>query len=264
VASKALQDARRATRLAEAEARQFKTERDRLARENAVLSQRIERKIDSLEHSAGPAFHGTVSPTPVSIDFTNKNTKTKTRPADIIPNFDDLEDPFADGLVTGGMLTQLPRFNPNRLLDLLGQPRSLITPARAPIPTPEPPYPPFDPLTPEGRRRSAERIISSPAREKELAEERAYRAAIRAVELEFDETRNDQFALRCTMLRGNLNLPVRNIRAKLDQVAEEEEATLETEEKTEDEADDEKEDEGDESDDDSLGDEEFNVSFLDE
>jgi hypothetical protein len=66
------------------------------------------------------------------------------------------------------------------------------------------------------------------------------------------------------MLRGNLNLPVRNIRAKLDQVAEEEEATLETEEKTEDEADDEKEDEGDESDDDSLGDEEFNVSFLDE
>jgi hypothetical protein len=163
--------------------------------------------------------------------------------------------------VTGGMLTQLPKFNPNRLFDLLGHPRSLITPARAPIPTPEPPYPPFDPLTPEGRRRSAERMISSPAREKELAEERAYLAAIRAVELEFDETRNDQFALRLTILRKNLNLPVRDIRAKLEGIEEEEMKMLE--EKTEDEADDEKEDEeGDESDDGSLGDEEFNVSFL--
>jgi hypothetical protein len=259
VASKALQDARRATRLAEAEARQFKTERDRLARENAVLSQKLERKIDSLEHSAAdPLFQATVPPTPVSIDFTNKNTKTRSRPADIITNFDDLEDPFAEGLVTGGMLTQLPKFNPNRLFDLLGHPRSLITPARAPIPTPEPPYPPFDPLTPEGRRRSAERMISSPAREKELAEERAYKAAIRAVELEFDETRNDQFALRLTILRKNLNLPVRDIRAKLEGI-EEEEMKMQ-EEKTEDEADDEKEDEGDESDDGSLGDEEFNVS----
>jgi hypothetical protein len=259
VASKALQDVRRATRLAEAEARQFKIERDRLARENAVLSQKLERKIDSLEHSSDPLFQATVPPTPVSIDFTNKNTKTKTRPANIITNFDDLEDPFAEGLVTGGMLTQLPKFNPNRLFDLLGHPHSLITPARAPIPTPEPPYPPFPPQTPEGRRRSAERMISSPAREKELAEERAYLAAIRAVELEFDETRNDQFALRLTILRKNLNLPVRDIRAKLEGIEEEEMKMLE--EKMEDEADDEKEDEGEESDDGSWEDEEFNVSF---
>jgi hypothetical protein len=261
VASKALQDARRATRLAEAEARQFKTERDRLARENAVLSQILERKVDSLEHSSDPLFQATVPPTPVSIDFTSKNTKTKKRPADIITNFDDLEDPFADGLVTGGMRTTTLRFNPNRLFDLLGQPRSLITPARAPVPTPEPPYPPFPPQTPEGRHRSAERMISSPAREKELAEERAYLAAIRAVELEFDETRNDQFALRLTVLRKNLNLPVRDVRAKLQGIEEEEEMKMQ-EEKTEDEADDEKEDEGDESDDGSLGDEEFNVNFL--
>jgi hypothetical protein len=101
-------------------------------------------------------------------------------------------------------------------------------------------------------------MISSPAREKELAEERAYLAAVRAVELEFDETRNDQFALRLTILRKNLNLPVRDIRAKLEGIEEEE---MKMQEKTEDEADDEKEDEGDESDDGSLGGEEFNVSF---
>jgi hypothetical protein len=103
-------------------------------------------------------------------------------------------------------------------------------------------------------------MISSPAREKELAEERAYKAAVRAVELEFDETRNDQFALRLTILRKNLNLPVRDIRAKLEGIEEEEMKMLE--EKMEDEADDEKEDEGEESDDGSWGDEEFNVSLF--
>jgi hypothetical protein len=257
VASKALEDARRATRLAETEARELRTERDRLARENAVFSQRLERKIDSLEHSADPAFQDTALPTPISTGFTNKNTKT--RPADIITDFGNMDDPFNDALPTGGLQTQRSKFNPNRLLDILGHPRSFHTPRRAPIPTPEPPYPPFDPLTLEGCRRSAERMINAPTRERALAAERAYLAAVRAVEFEFEEQRSDQYALMYTLQRKNINLPVRST---LAQVVEQE---GEEENKKEDEADDKKEDEdqGDESyeSDESLEDEEFNVSF---
>jgi hypothetical protein len=233
----------------------LRTERDRLARENAVLSQRLERKIDSLEHSADPAFQDTALPTPISTGFTNKNTKT--RPADIITDFGNMDDPFSDALPTGGLQTQRSKFNPKRLLDVLGHPRSLHTPRRSPISTPEPPYPPFDPLTPEGRRRSAERMINAPAREKQLAAERAYLAAVRAVEFEFEEQRSDGYALMYTLLRKTINLPVRST---LAQVVEEEQ---EEENKKEDEVDDEKEDgdEGEESDE-ILDDEEFNVSPL--
>jgi hypothetical protein len=253
VASKALEDARRATRLAETEARELRTECDRLARENAVLSQRLERKIDSLEHSADPAFQDTALPTPISTGFTNKNTKT--RPADIITVFGNMDDPFSNALPTGGLQTQRSKFNPNRLLDILGHPRSLHTPRRAPIPTPEPPYPPFDPLTPEGRRRSAERMINDPARETALAAERAYLAAVRAVEFEFEELRSDQYALMYTLQRKNINLPVRSTLAQVVEQQEEEEN------KKDDEADDEKEEDEEYESDESLDNEEFNVSF---
>jgi hypothetical protein len=253
VASKALEDARRATRLAETEARELRTECDRLARENAVLSQRLERKIDSLEHSADPAFQDTALPTPISTGFTNKNTKT--RPADIITVFGNMDDPFSNALPTGGLQTQRSKFNPNRLLDILGHPRSLHTPRRAPIPTPEPPYPPFDPLTPEGRRRSAERMINDPARETALSAERAYLAAVRAVEFEFEELRSDQYALMYTLQRKNINLPVRSTLAQVVEQQEEEEN------KKDDEADDEKEEDEEYESDESLDNEEFNVSF---
>jgi hypothetical protein len=250
MASKELEDARRATRLAEQEARQFRAERDRLARENAVLSQRLERKIDELEHSA--EHLASALPTPISSDLTNK--PTKTRPADIVTNFTDLEDPFDDNIPTGGSQTHRSKFNPNRLLDALGHPRSLHTPRRAPISAPEPPYPPFPPQTPEGRRRSAERMINAPARERALAAERAYLAAVRAAEFEFEEQRSDGYALMYTLQRKNINLPVRST---LAQVAEEEE-----ERRQDDEADDENEGDGDEYEsDESLDDEEFNVSF---
>ena len=152
-------------------------------------------------------------------------------------------------------MTALPAFDPNHLLNTLGRPRSLYTPARAPIPTPIPPFPPVAPLTPEGRRRSAERMINAPARERALAAERAYLAASNAAWYEFEESRSDRYALAYTILRKNINLPVRNTMARLSGVAE-----------TEDEADDEgngeeEEEEGTESSDDgSLGDEEFNVS----
>jgi hypothetical protein len=253
VASKALEDARRATRLAETEARELRTERDRLARENSVLSKRLEWKIDTLEHSADPAFQDTALPTPISSGFTNKNTKT--RPADIITDFGNMDDPFNDALPTGDLKTQRAKFNPNRLLDVLGHPRSLHTPRRAPIPTPEPPYPPFDPLTHEGRRRSAERMINAPARERQLAAERAYLAAVRAVEFEFEEQRSDGYALMYTLLRKNINLPVRSTLAQVVEQQEEEEN------KKDDEADDEKEEDEEYESDESLDDEEFNVSF---
>jgi hypothetical protein len=126
-----------------------------------------------------------------------------------------MDDPFSNALPTGGLQTQRSKFNPNRLLDILGHPRSLHTPRRAPIPTPEPPYPPFDPLTPEGRRRSAERMINDPARETALAAERAYLAAVRAVEFEFEELRSDQYALMYTLQRKNINLPVRSTLAQV-------------------------------------------------
>lgn len=177
-----------------------------------------------------------------------------------------MEDPFYDGLVTGGLLTRLPKFNSNRLLDILGHPRSANVPRRAPIPTPEPPYEPFEPLTPEGRRRSAERMISDPKREKALAEERAYYAAVRAVEFEFEERRSDGYALLFTLLRKQLNIPVRDVRANLDQIVkEEEEGKIEDGQKTEndkDEVHDKGEGEGEESSDSDLSDEEFNVSFI--
>lgn len=260
MAPKALQDARLATRLAEAESRELKVERDRLARENALLTQQLERSIDTLEHSAEPKTPGALPPTPISTDYMNKNKNKKQRPADIITDFKNLEDPFYDGLVTGGLLSRLPKFNPNRLLDILGHPRCDHAPRRAPIPTPEPPYPPFEPLTSEGRRRSAERMISDPDREKALAEERAYLAAVRAVEYGFEEQRSDAYALLYTVLRGRINIPVRDVMVTLEQIVEEEEGRLETENK--DEADDEREeDEQDQgSSDSSLDDEEFNVS----
>ncbi|KAH0043886.1 hypothetical protein KCU78_g496, partial [Aureobasidium melanogenum] len=263
VASKALRDARLATRLAEAESRKLKLERDRLVRENALLTQRLERKIDTLEHSTEPKIPGALPPTPISTDPTNKTKKQ--RPANIITSFENMEDPFYDGLVTGGITSRLPKFNPNRLLDILGHPRSPYTPRRAPIPTPEPPYTPFEPLTPEGRRRSAERMISDPDREKALAEERAYLAAVRAVEFEFEEQRSDEYALFYTLLRGKLNLPVRDIMARLERVDEEEEEKYV--EKNTDEANDGEEDEGpnpneeEESSDSSLDDEEFNKRY---
>jgi hypothetical protein len=254
VASKALEDAKRATRLAETEARELRTERDRLAGEIALLSQLLEIKIDSLEHSADLAFQDTALPTPISTGLTNKNTKT--RPADIITVFGNMDDPFNDALPTGGLQTQRSKFNPNRLLDILGHPRSLHTPRRAPIPTPEPPYPPFDPLTPEGRRRSAERMINDPARERALAAERAYLAAVRAVEFEFEELRSDQYALMYTLQRKNINLPVRSTLAQVVEQQEEGEGN-----KKDDEADDEKEEDEEYESDESLDDEEFNVSF---
>ncbi|KAG9689607.1 hypothetical protein KCU95_g1340, partial [Aureobasidium melanogenum] len=264
VAPKALRDARLATRLAEAESRKLKLERDRLARENALLTQRLERKIDTLEHSSESKIRGALPPTPISTDPANKTKKQ--RPADIITSFENLEDPFYDGLVTGGITSRLPKFNPNRLLDILGHPRSLYTPRRAPIPTPEPPYTPFEPLTPEGRRRSAERMISDPEREKALAEERAYLAAVRAVEFEFEEQRSDEYALFYTLLRGRLNIPVRDVMARLERVVEEEEDEEKREkitenENMENEKKDAGEDEGEESSDSSLDDEEFNKRY---
>ncbi|KEQ66205.1 uncharacterized protein M437DRAFT_62431 [Aureobasidium melanogenum CBS 110374] len=261
VASKALRDARLATRLAEAETRKLKLERDRLARENALLTQRLERKIDTLEHSTEPKISSALPHTPISLDSTDKTKKQ--RPADIITNFSNLEDPFYEGLVTGGMTSRLPRFNPNRLLDILGPPHYLYTPKRAPIPTPKPPYPSFEPLTPEGRRRSAERMISDPDREMALAEERAYLAAVRAVEFEFEEQRSDEYALLFTLLRGKLNIPVRDVRARLERVDEEEgEEKEDTKAEQNSEYKEEADGEGEESSDSSLDDEEFNVSFL--
>ncbi|KAG9614468.1 hypothetical protein KCV01_g470, partial [Aureobasidium melanogenum] len=260
VSSKALRDASLATRLAEAESRKLKLECDRLARENALLTQRLERKIDTLERSTEPDIPGALPPTPISTDPTSKTKKQ--RRANIITSFENMEDPFYDGLVTGGITSRLPKFNPNRLLDNLGQPRSLYTPRRAPIPTPEPPYTPFEPLTPEGRRRSAERMISDPDRETALAEERAYLAAVRAVEFEFEEQRSDEFALFYTILRGRLNLPVRDVRARFERVDEEEEEKEEEKEKnTENDKKDQADDEGEESSDSSLDDEEFNKRY---
>lgn len=260
VALKTLWDARLATRLAEAESRKLKVERDRLARENSLLTQRSERKIDTLEHSTESKILGALPSTPISTDPTNKNKKQ--RPANIITDFDNLEDPFYDGLVTGGLLSRLPKFNPNRLLDILGHPRCENAPRRAPIPTPKPPYPPFEPLTPEGRRRSAERMISDPDREKALAEERAYLAAIRAVEFEFEQQRSDAFALLYTILRRRINIPVRDVMVTLEQIVEEvkeEGNQVENENKVE-MIDEEEDDEG--SSDSSLNDEEFNVSVT--
>lgn len=260
MALKALRDARLATRLAEAESRKLRLERDRLARENVSLTQRLERKIDTLEHSAEPKTPGALPPTPISIDYTTNKGK-KQRPADIITDFKGLEDPFFDGLVTGGLLSRLPKFNPNRLLDILGHPSCAHAPRRAPIPKPEPPYPPFEPLTPEGRRRSAERMISNPDREKALAEERAYLAAVRAVEYEFEEQRSDAYALLYTVLRGRINIPVRDVMVTLEQIEDEDEQEkLENGNKNA--ADDEGEEDGknEGSSDSSLDDEEFNVS----
>lgn len=156
-------------------------------------------------------------------------------------------------------MTALPAFDPNHLLNTLGHPRSIYTPARAPVPTPVPPFPDCPPLTPEGRRRSAERMINAPARERALAAERAYLAASNAAWYEFEESRSDKYALAYTLLRKNINLPVRNTLGRLSGV-------LGEEGDAEDEADDEEEEEegeGSESSDESLGDEEFNVSGID-
>ncbi|KAK6008139.1 hypothetical protein QM012_000042 [Aureobasidium pullulans] len=261
VPSKALRDARLATVLAEAESRKLKLERDRLARENALLGRRLERDIDTLEHPTEPKTRGALPLTPISTDYKNK-TKNQ-RLADIITNFENLEDPFYDGLVTGGLLSRLPKFNPNRLLDILGHPHSQYTPRRAPIPSPEPPYSPFEPLTPEGRRRSAERMISDPEREKALAEERAYLAAVRAVEYAFEEKRSDAYALFYTLLRKSVNIPVRDAMAALDRIPEAKEEE-QNEENTENiqkmEANDEIEESSD-SGDSSLEDEEFSKRY---
>lgn len=99
-------------------------------------------------------------------------------------------------------------------------------------------------------------MINAPARERALAAERAYLAASNAAWYEFEESRSDRYALAYTLLRKNINLPVRNTLARLSGIAE-----------TEDEADDEangeeEEEEETESSDESLGDEEFVVSFT--
>lgn len=251
VTSKAIQEARRATRLAEAEAR-------RLARENAALTLRLERKIDFIEQALSEPSSAS-TPTPYNTLFSDTNTSSTntkySRPANIITNFSDFDDPFDDGLATGGMVTALPAIDPNHLLNTLGHPRSIYTPARAPIPTPIPPFPDCPPLTPEGRRRSAERMINAPARERALAAERAYLAASNATWYEFEESRSDKYALAYTILRKNINLPVRNTMARMSGIVEEEG-------NAEDEADDEEEEEGSESSDGSLGDAEFNVSGI--
>lgn len=252
VTSNAIQEARRATRLAEAEARKCKLECDRLAR-----------KIHDLEQSSSQSSPAT---TPTSYNTGSSSTNTSStntkhsRPANIITDFSHTDDPFHDGLATGGLKTALPTHNPKRLLRILGKPRSTYSPARAPIPKPLPPYPDCAPRTPEGRRRSAERMINSPARERALAAERAYLAASNAAWYEFEESRSDRYALNFTLLRKNINIPVRKTLGRMVGIAEEGGHA-------EDEADDDEEEEEQEgeseNDDESSRDEEVNVSLID-
>jgi len=246
VTSNAIQEARHATRLAEAEARKYKLECDRLAR-----------KIHDLEQSLSESSPAT---TPTSYNTGSSSTNTSStntkypRPANIITDFSNMDDPFYDGLATGGMRSALPTHNPRRLLRILGKSRSTYSPARAPIPKPLPPYPDCAPRTPEGRRRSAERMINSPARERALAADRAYLAASNAAWYEFEENRSDRYALSLTLLRKNINIPVRKTLGRMVGIAEEGGHA-------EDEADDEEEGGESENDDESLRDGEFNVSL---
>ncbi|CAD0109608.1 unnamed protein product [Aureobasidium uvarum] len=102
-------------------------------------------------------------------------------------------------------------------------------------------------------------MITDPGREQALADERAYLAAVRAVEHEFEERRNDAYAILYTLYRPKINIPVRNVMVRLGQVVEEEEEEDAQKEKSEnEEAND--EDEEDASSDGSMDDEEFNVS----
>ncbi|KAI5247715.1 hypothetical protein E4T43_01819 [Aureobasidium subglaciale] len=222
VPSSALQDTRRQIRLAEDEARRLESDCNRLARENTQLKQRFEHKIDTLEHAPDPKLPvKTVYPTPISGFRKQENSKNKTRPAGIITDFSNLDDPFNDALVTGGLLpAKTPEFNPNRLFDALGLPHSELTPRRKPIPMPIPPFPASAPLTPQGRRRAAERMLTDPKGEAELAKERAVNAAYRSAETEFEEWRTDQYALVYSRLRPKLQIPVRNILGQLETLSE--------------------------------------------
>ncbi|KAI5203840.1 hypothetical protein E4T39_03912 [Aureobasidium subglaciale] len=206
----------------EDEARRFKSDCDRLTRENTRLKQRFEHEIDTLEHTSDPKLPiQNAYPTPISGIRKQETNKNKTRLAEINTSFNNLEDPFNTGHVTGGILSaKTPDFNPNRLLEALGHPNSALTPRRAPMPIPIPPFPPFAPLTPEGRRRAAERMLTDPRRETELAKERAMNAADRNVETEFDEWRTDHFALVYSRLRPNMQIPVRNILGQPETLSE--------------------------------------------
>ncbi|KAI5204971.1 hypothetical protein E4T38_04516 [Aureobasidium subglaciale] len=222
VPSSALQDTRRQIRLVEDEARRLEADCNRLARENTQLKQRFEHKIDTLEHAADPKLPvKTAYPTPISGVRKPETDKNKTRPAGIITDFSNLDDPFNDALVTGGLLSaKTPEFNPNRLFDALGLPHSELTPRRKPIPMPIPPFLASTPLTPQGRRRAAERVLTDPKREAELAKERAVNAAYRSAETEFEEWRTDQYALVYSRLRPKLQIPVRNILGQLETLSE--------------------------------------------
>jgi len=100
-------------------------------------------------------------------------------------------------------------------------------------------------------------MINSPARERALAADRAYLAASNAAWYEFEENRSDRYALNFTLLRKNINIPVRKTLGRMVGIAEEGGHA-------EDEADDEEdeEEEGECENDESLRDEEFNVSLL--
>lgn len=223
-------------RHAEDEARRLGTERNRLARENAALHLRLERKIDALEHNLDPTSEQapnrtttttttvkTSYPTPISTNKT-KNPN-KTRPSDIITSLENLSPSLLTGaLPTGGLKTGdwATKFDPHELLKRMKGAGSPFSPALAPMKTPFPPFKPFEPLTAEGRRRAAERLIDAPDHEKMLQEQRAEMAAYRAARYKFDEERSDAYALAYTRLRPTVNIPVQEaiIRRKIEETKE--------------------------------------------
>ncbi|THY24937.1 hypothetical protein D6D01_05254 [Aureobasidium pullulans] len=234
VSSRALREMKIRLRHAEDEARRLGTERNRLARENAALHLRLERKIDALEHNLDPtseqALNTTTTtavktpyPTPVSTNKT-KNPN-KTRPFDIITSLENLSPSLLTGaLPTSGLKTGdwATKFDPNELLTRMKGDGSPFCPARGPMKTPFPPFKPFEPLTAEGRRRAAERLIDAPDHEKQLQEQRAVMAAYRAARYKFDEERSDAYALAYTRLRPTVNIPVQEalVRRKIEETKE--------------------------------------------
>ena len=219
-------------RHAEDEARRLGTERNRLARENAALHLRLERKIDALEHNHEQAPDTTTTttttvktsyPTPISTNKT-KNPN-KTRPSDIITSLENLSPSLLTGaLPTGGLKTGdwATKFDPHELLKRMKGAGSPFSPALAPMKTPFPPFKPFEPLTAEGRRRAAERLIDAPDHEKMLQEQRAEMAAYRAARYKFDEERSDAYALAYTRLKPTVNIPVQEaiVRRKIEETKE--------------------------------------------
>ncbi|THX85882.1 hypothetical protein D6D04_01671 [Aureobasidium pullulans] len=236
VSSRALREMKIRLRHAEDEARRLGTERNRLARENAALHLRLERKIDALEHNLDPTSEQapnntttttttvkTSYPTPISTNKT-KNPN-KTRPSDIITSLENLSPSLLTGaLPTGGLKTGdwATKFDPHELLKRMKGAGSPFSPALAPMKTPFPPFKPFEPLTAEGRRRAAERLIDAPDHEKMLQEQRAEMAAYRAARYKFDEERSDAYALAYTRLRPTVNIPVQEaiIRRKIEETKE--------------------------------------------